>query len=446
MSRRLPAWIAAAILAAIIGLDARSQAPAAPAWRAVSMATFDDVWQTVNDTFYDPTFGGLDWAAVKTELRPRAEQASSEDGVRDVIRQMLARLGRSHFSLLSTSVPADVLPGSATLPVEIRIADARVVITRVFADSAAKRSDEETLHPGDEIVSIDGRSAREWVQPTPGRDARAGAVDAWRKAYRALHGAPGSRADVVVKSPAGRERRLNVERREEPGQMVTLGNLPPLRVRVESQARRTPAGRDVGIIAFTVWMAAVNEPVAEAVDRYRSADGLVFDLRGNPGGLADMMRGIAGHVFAEPTLLGRMQMRSVQLKFDANPRRSTTDGRRVEPFAGPVAILVDELTASASECFAGALQSIGRARVFGRQTMGQALPASTKSLPNGDVLLHAIGDFVTATGRTLEAVGVVPDEVVALSPERLAAGADPVVDAALRWVDRTRGTAKSPFW
>jgi carboxyl-terminal processing protease len=426
------------MIAAAMGVQARRQSPAPPEWRTTALAAFDDVWQTVNDTFYDPTFGGLDWAGVKAELRPRAETASTADGIRDVIRQMLARLGRSHFSLISRSAVTEFLPGSATLPVEIRIAGGRVVITRVFTEPAS-----DGLRPGDAILSIDDQSARDWLAAAPGRDARAGAVDAWRKAYRALHGEPGSRAVVAVRDPAGRERRVTVVRRLEPGQMVTLGNLPPLRVHVESAARTTPAGRDVGLIAFTVWMAAVNDPVADAIDRFRSADGVIFDLRGNPGGLADMMRGIAGHVMAEPALLGRMQMRTLQLKFDANPRRSTREGRRVEPFSGPVAILVDELTASASECFAGALQSIGRARVFGRQTMGQALPASTKGLPNGDVLLHAIGDFVTATGRSLEGEGVIPDEVVALSPERLAAGGDPVIEAALRWVDRT-GAAKSP--
>ena len=65
--------------------------------------------------------------------------------------------------------------------------------------------------------------------------------------------------------------------------------------------------------------------------------------------------------------------------------------------------------------FAGALQSLGRARVFGRQTMGQALPALTKTLPNGDVLLYAVGDFVTSTGRRLEGAGVMPDEQLPLS-------------------------------
>ena len=62
-------------------------------------------------------------------------------------------------------------------------------------------------------------------------------------------------------------------------------------------------------------MPAVAVPFAEAVDQFRQADGLVIDLRGNPGGLADMIRGLAGHVLTEPLLLGRMKMREVELEF-----------------------------------------------------------------------------------------------------------------------------------
>jgi C-terminal processing protease CtpA/Prc len=68
--------------------------------------------------------------------------------------------------------------------------------------------------------------------------------------------------------------------------------------------------------------------------------------------------------------------------------------------------------------------------------MGEALPASTKALPDGDVLLYAIGDFVTSTGQRLEGAGVTPDEVVPLDPAALAAGHDRPLEAALRWIDR----------
>ena len=68
--------------------------------------------------------------------------------------------------------------------------------------------------------------------------------------------------------------------------------------------------------------------------------------------------------------------------------------------------------------------------------MGQALPALTKRLPNGDALMYVIGDFVTSTGRRLEGQGVIPDEALPLTVSGVSAGKDPDLDAALRWLDR----------
>jgi carboxyl-terminal processing protease len=206
--------------------------------------------------------------------------------------------------------------------------------------------------------------------------------------------------------------------------------------RVSAQSVETPRGRAVGVIGFNVWMTSVSDPVARAVDRFRSAKGLVIDLRGNPGGLAAMISGMAGHLLTEPDVLGRMRIRNADLEFRANARLVTPDGARVEPYKGPVAVLVDELTASTSECFAGALQSLGRVRVFGRPTQGQALPALTRRLASGDVLMYVVGDFVTANGRRLEGAGVLPDEVVPLSLSALRTGKDATLEAALRWIDQ----------
>jgi carboxyl-terminal processing protease len=82
------------------------------------------------------------------------------------------------------------------------------------------------------------------------------------------------------------------------------------------------------------------------------------------------------------------------------------------------------------------MQSLGRARVFGQVSMGQALPALFDKLPNGDVLLHAYGDFVTATGVRLEGRGVIPDQEVPLLAADLLAGRDATMAAALAWIDR----------
>jgi C-terminal processing protease CtpA/Prc len=75
--------------------------------------------------------------------------------------------------------------------------------------------------------------------------------------------------------------------------------------------------------------------------------------------------------------------------------------------------------------------------------MGQALPALFDRLTNGDVLIHAYGDFVTATGTRLEGRGVIPDETVPLTREDLLAGRDRTMDAALAWIDRA-ARAKTP--
>jgi carboxyl-terminal processing protease len=391
-----------------------------------SLAAFDEVWETINDSYYDPAFNGLDWAGVRAELRPRVERAATPDEARVVITEMLARLGQSHFVLLTSSAVGQPLPGSAMVPIDVRVTADGVVVTRVEPPAS------DRVQPGDLLIRIEGREPAR----ATGLTERARRLVRWRDAFRLLHGPAGTQARLTLRGIEGRERTVDVARVEKAGDVVTLGNLPELRVRLDARDVRTPGGQPVGVIAFNAWMAAIAGRFAEAVDTFRAHRGIIIDLRGNAGGLADMMRGVAGHFLAEPALLGRLQMRGTALEFRANPRRSTSDGRRVEPFSGPLVILVDEQTASASECFAGAMQSLGRARIIGAQTMGQALPASTRVLSNGDVLMYAVGDFTTSTGRRLEGAGVVPDEIVPLSRRALAAGDDEPLTRALAWIDR----------
>jgi carboxyl-terminal processing protease len=414
------------VLAAIVAPGAAR--PAAQGWHPAGLAAFDAVWRTINDTYFDPAFGGLDWAAVRTELRPRAERATSADEQRAAIREMLARLGQSHFTLLTATREIDAPRGTGSVPVDLRVTPDGVLVTRRHAGA------EVPIQPGDTVLRIDGQEVTDLLAGIDPDDPRRFELS-WRRVMRAMSGAVSTRVVLTVQQPGAGPRDVEVMRVEGPGEDVTVGNLPPLRAHLETAERTTPSGRSVGIIRFNIWMAAIAQPFELALDRFRRADGLVIDLRGNPGGLADMIRGIAGHLLDEPAVLGRMRMRGLDLEFRVNPRRSTTDGRSVRPYGGPVAILVDGLTASASECFAGGLQALGRARVFGVRTAGQALPAATQQLVSGDVLLYAVGDFVTSTGQRLEGAGVAPDVEVPLTPEALAAGRDAEA-AAIDWIDR----------
>ena len=74
--------------------------------------------------------------------------------------------------------------------------------------------------------------------------------------------------------------------------------------------------------------------------------------------------------------------------------------------------------------------------------MGAALPSQFDKLPNGDVFIHATGDFVTADGTRLEGRGVIPDEEVPADAKRPPRRPDAPLDAALAWIDRSAGSGK----
>jgi carboxyl-terminal processing protease len=420
-----------------VALFAAAAIPAAQSdpFAAKASATFEAAWKIIRDSHFDPKMNGVDWQAVRSELGPRAARARNDGELRDVLKTMLDRLGLSHFALIPSggdggSAPVD-LGGDPGF--DVRLVGSELIVTQVDPQGGAAAAG---VRPGWRLLSIEGMPAAELLSRLP--DAmpdRLRQVEAWRLVENRVRGPRGSRTALMFEDGT-RDLAVAVERRPDTGQPATVGNLPTMYVRFDAMEQRTPGGASVGVIAFNVWMPAVDAMFQRAIDRFRNADAIVVDVRGNPGGLAAMIMGISGHFLAERQPLGTMKTRESELKFTANPRLVNAAGERVTPFGGPVAVLVDGMTGSASECFAGGLQALKRARVFGQTSMGQALPAFFDKLPNGDVLIHATGDFVTADGTRLEGRGVVPDETVPLDRKALLGGRDSTLAAALAWVDR----------
>jgi carboxyl-terminal processing protease len=406
------------------------------------LETFDAVWTIVRDTHFDRSFNGIDWDAARSEFRPKAAAAATPSELRQVLHSMLGRLGQSHFSVIPATAAAGTggAAGSATTGLDVRIVGGDVLVTAVQAGSGAARAG---VRPGWQLMAVGPRPVAELLEKLQGTpNERVRALEAWRALQDRLRGSDGSVVSLTFEDGAGATVIKEITRWEQQGQAVTVGNLPTMYVNVTTEKHQTPAGHTAGVIGFNVWMAAVDRPFQLAMDEYRQAAGIVIDLRGNPGGLAAMMMGIAGHFMAEPKSLGTMKSRDNELKFTVNPRLVSAAGERVKTFEGPVAILVDGLSASASECFTGGMQSLGRVRVFGEQTMGAALPSQFDKLPNGDVFIHATADFMTADGTRLEGRGVIPDVVVPLKRAELLAGRDAALQTALAWIDSARGTAR----
>ena len=433
--------------------DAPSASSADPAQRARNVATFDAMWTTVRDSHWDPERVGASWDAVRAELLPKAESSTSRDELRAVLMDALARLGQSHFTIipgeLSTAAPgaAELREGrsGATLWFAPRAGDAgawdAIVVSVESGSSAASAG----IAPGMRVLRIGDRELGTLLPPGDGleRYQRASVAAALAS------GEPGTTATWRIEPLGGEPRDVEVAYEADTRPQAKFASLPPMPTELTSRlldekelTRWGAADREIGVISFNIWLIPVARPFDQAIDSLRGADGIVIDLRGNPGGIGAMAMGIAGHFTAEPVSLGEMRTRDTTLSFVTNPRRSSTTGTAVEPYAGPVAILVDDASASTTEIFAGGMQHIGRAKVFGHRTAGAALPAMMTPLPNGDVFLHAFADYRLPDGTALEASGVRPDNAQPYDRAAYAREGDPALAEAVRWIASSQHTPK----
>lgn len=297
--------------------------------------------------------------------------------------------------------PQSDLPGSAGLAVR-QVGDT-VVVWEVARGGGA---DEAGIKAGDELVAVPGVRVSELMATVDAAlgDSPARALLLAEVVEHELSGPVGARRQVTVRSTDGVDAVVDLELGRPRGESMLLG---PIRVAGWlSHERLDVPGASVGYIRFNLWLGKLAPAFDSAVDALRDADGIVIDLRGNPGGELAMVLAIGGHFSATPLDLGTRRFRRGEMGTVALPRQLDTEGRRVAPFARLLAVLVDGVSASSSEIFAGGLQAAGRARVFGSRTAGMALPAHLRLLPSGDRLMHPVADFHLRDGRRLEGVGL----------------------------------------
>ena len=155
--------------------------------------------------------------------------------------------------------------------------------------------------------------------------------------------------------------------------------------------------------------------------------GLILDLRGNPGGLFDEAVAICDLFLSDGPIVsaagrgGRILERHYAREPGTQPNY-------------PLAILIDEGSASASEIVAGALHDRGRARLFGRRSYGKGSVQSIIDLSDGSGLKLTIARYLTPSGVTIDGRGIEPD--VSVETKTDAEGSDAALDAAQKWLPR----------
>lgn len=445
LRRCRPAWIAALGVAVTISSSlptANGQTVAtevdAPATDNLNLASFDKVWETVRDNHWEEDFGGVDWDQARRDLRPKAAAATTAAEARDVMNELIGRLKVSHFGIIPVDAYAAISEGQdeatgtgGEAGLTIRLRNNLLTVASVETGSSA---DQAGVLPGWTLHKVSGKTHNELLESAtqasstgPDRlDTTVGLIG-----ERINRGAPGKTRTMEFKDFDGNVQSVDIVMTKADGQMKKFGHLPAMRVAYET--RQLP--EDVTYFSFNLFFDPPNVMPAfrEAVEQARGSKGLVIDLRGNHGGIAGMTFGMASAFATEAGKMGVMKMRSQEMTFPLFPP--------VEPYTGPVAVLIDECSISSAEIMSGGMQDKGLARLFGTTTAGLALPSTVVKLPNGDRLQYAFATYTSASGKVLEGVGVVPDEQIAPGPQELKENRDPVLARAVEWIQEQQTSA-----
>ncbi len=403
-----------------------------------NLAVFDLVWETVNETYFDAEFGGVNWAGLRESERPRAEAAQSPRELSQVLNAMLGKLGVSHFAVTglggwdgsiglaeSESALSEGYSGLTLMELE-----GAIVVRKVFVDSPA---DEAGVEAGMELIAIEGegvQAIREDLESSGVTGERLQRI--WpERLQRVLDdNEPGSRHMLRLRNARGREVVKHVRLDYRPIEFSEeLGYMPAQPMVFE---HRQLGGIDY--VHFNLFLPQLMPRIRETI--LGAQKGLILDLRGNGGGVGLMAGGVAGLMVRERLKLGRSQLRSGWLGFVGFPQRGA--------FEGPVAVLVDGGTASTAELLAGGLQQAGRARVFGQTSAGAAMVSLFTQLPGGGTFQYVVGDLTLADGTRLDGTGVVPDVSKPLTREALSSPEDEALEAALAWITAAAARADGP--
>ena len=375
--------------------------------------TLEQAWTLVVEKHYDPTLGCVDWPQARVRYGEKLAQTRDQTEAFAVINEMLDELGQSHVKLFSGG--SDEAVGPASVGLHVRWIEGKLVVVSAPEDS--------TVKAGSVLEKVAGTSVAELSKRAEQRTARAAefaSVTARLAAAKLSCAAPGEARTVTLQ---GNTEATTLSCIADSSETMSLGNLTDVPTRVE---HRMFEGTTVGILGFNVWMLPMLPKLEAALAELRrqGMTALVLDLRGNPGGVGPMSVSLARSLLAQPGSLGKLEMREFTQEFNVSPGP--------DPFIGPVALLVDEGTASTSEIFAAGMRDLGRVTIYGAgPSAGAALPSLIEQLDGGALFQYVVGDYHSPKGVLVEGRGVVPDHTVPETVADFAAGKDPVLEAAV---------------
>jgi carboxyl-terminal processing protease len=350
--------------------------------------------------YYDPTFHGMDIEQHFKLADEKMKNAESNGQVFGIIAQVLLDLNDSHTSFDPPLRTVRVEYGWQMKPVG---GDCYVSAVQPGSDAEAKG-----LKLGDRVISIDGRPmdrTKVWLA---------------KYLYYTLRPQPGM--TLIVQKIDGRQK-----------QLVIRAKVVDRNFRLDAEEedrlyrhRFYKPGTDWIIWKMPQFDLSEDELDNRVLGMFRNRRALILDLRGNVGGYVSTLERLTGlffdHDLKIADLKGRKEMKPI-----------TSKGHHEKAFKGQLVVLVDGESSSASEIFARAIQLERRGTVIGDRTAGAVMRSRFYPLQLGvlNAILFGIyvtdADLIMTDGKSLEHVGVTPDELLLPTQEDMAANRDPVL-------------------
>lgn len=364
----------------------------------------------IKSRYYDPGFRGLDLDERFQEAEEKIKGATSISQIFGIIGQTVADLDDSHTRFIP---PVRASRTDYGWQMQMIGQKCYVIAVRPGSDAEAKG-----LRVGDQIFSINK------YEPT--RD------NLWKMQYAYYTLRPQTSIELVVQSPGGESRQLEVASKVNIGKMLLRWDLDIYDLIRESEGearlhrhRYYSESADVFIWKMPQFNLSDRE-VDDVMGRVARSKALILDLRGNGGGYVTTLERMIGNVFDQDIKIGDMKRRNETKPWIAKTRGDKT-------FKGQLIVLVDSRSASASEIFARVVQLEKRGRVIGDRTAGAVMVSRVYPHHTGvdQVAYYGVSvtdaDILMTDGQSLEHVGITPDQLLLPSAANLAAQRDPVL-------------------
>lgn len=185
----------------------------------------------------------------------------------------------------------------------------------------------------------------------------------------------------------------------------------------------------IGYIRVIEFDSVTTEQFKVALDdlKLQGMEGLVIDLRSNPGGSLDTVVAMLDEILPEGTIVSMESSTEETTEY-------TCDG--ANEFTKPLTVLINGYSASASEIFAGAVQDHGLGEIVGTKSYGKGVVQNIMGLGDGTYLKLTIAEYFLPSGRSINKVGITPDVVVEYEYDEANPDKDNQLDKALEIVQQ----------